>query len=131
MPKKSSTSGSHGAPQTSRAVSTTRLSFASCCAKLRALPREWLAKPHCGEIARFSKGKKVIVGLVSTKTPVLESKDFLRRRIDQAALHFPLENLALSPQCGFASHSRGSALSFAQQEAKLRRVVETAREVWG
>ena len=77
------------------------------------------------------KGKKVILGLVSTKTPVLESKDFLRRRIDQAALHFPLENLALSPQCGFASHSRGSALSFAQQEAKLRRVVETAREVWG
>ncbi len=77
------------------------------------------------------KDRKVILGLVSTKTPVLESKDFLRRRIDQAALHFPLENLALSPQCGFASHSRGSALSFAQQEAKLRRVVETAREVWG
>jgi 5-methyltetrahydropteroyltriglutamate--homocysteine methyltransferase len=77
------------------------------------------------------KGKKVILGLVSTKTPVLESKDFLRRRIDQAALHLPLENLALSPQCGFASHSRGSALSFEQQEAKLRRVVDTAREVWG
>src|SRR5216117_3731918 len=77
------------------------------------------------------KHRKVVLGLVSTKTPVLESKDFLRRRIDQAALHFPLENLALSPQCGFASHSRGSALSFAQQEAKLRRVVETAREVWG
>jgi len=77
------------------------------------------------------RDKKVILGLVSTKTPVLESKDFLRRRIDQAALHFPLENLGLSPQCGFASHSRGGALSFAQQEAKLRRVVETAREVWG
>ena len=45
--------------------------------------------------------------------------------------HFPLENLALSPQCGFASHSRGSALSFGQQEAKLRRVIEAAREVWG
>jgi 5-methyltetrahydropteroyltriglutamate--homocysteine methyltransferase len=77
------------------------------------------------------KGKKVILGLVSTKTPLLESKDFLRRRIDQAAMHFPLENLALSPQCGFASHSRGSALSFAQQEAKLRLVIETAHEVWG
>jgi 5-methyltetrahydropteroyltriglutamate--homocysteine methyltransferase len=77
------------------------------------------------------RGKKVILGLVSTKTPLLESKDFLRRRIDQAALYFPLENLALSPQCGFASHSRGSAMSFGQQEAKLRRVVETAREVWG
>ena len=77
------------------------------------------------------RGKKVILGLVSTKTPLLESKDFLRRRIDQAALHFPLENLALSPQCGFASHSRGSALSFGQQEAKLRLVIETAREVWG
>src|SRR3989475_7810656 len=75
--------------------------------------------------------KKVILGLVSTKTPVLESKEFLSQRSDQAALHLTLENLALSPQCGFASHARGSALSFEQQEAKLRRVVETAGEVWG
>jgi 5-methyltetrahydropteroyltriglutamate--homocysteine methyltransferase len=82
---------------------------------------------RCG----LPKGKKVILGLVSTKTPLLESKDFLKRRIDQAAMHFPLEHLAVSPQCGFASHQRGSALSFEQQEAKLRLVVETAREVWG
>jgi len=75
-------------------------------------------------------GKKVVLGLVSTKTPVLEKKQFLRKRIDQAAKYFPLENLAISPQCGFASHQRGSGLSFEQQEAKLRLVVETAREVW-
>src|SRR2546422_5096457 len=77
------------------------------------------------------KHRKVVLGLVSTKTPQLESKDFLKKRIDEAAKYFPFENLAISPQCGFASHSRGSALSFEQQEAKLRRVVETAREVWG
>jgi 5-methyltetrahydropteroyltriglutamate--homocysteine methyltransferase len=77
------------------------------------------------------KHRKVVLGLVSTKAPRLENKDFLKKRIDEAAKYFPLENLAISPQCGFASHSCGSALSFEQQEAKLRRVVETAREVWG
>src|SRR2546425_450766 len=77
------------------------------------------------------KHRKVVLGLVSTKAPRLESKDFLKKRIDEAAKYFPFENLAISPQCGFASHSRGSALSFEQQEAKLKLVVETAREVWG
>ena len=77
------------------------------------------------------QGKHVVLGLVSTKTPVLEAKDFLKRRIDEAARFVPLEKLSISPQCGFASHRKGTALSFADQEAKLRLVVETAQEVWG
>ena len=77
------------------------------------------------------QGKHVVLGLVSTKSPVLEAKDFLKRRIDEAARFVPLEKLSISPQCGFASHQKGSALSFADQEAKLRLVVETAQEVWG
>jgi 5-methyltetrahydropteroyltriglutamate--homocysteine methyltransferase len=55
----------------------------------------------------------------------------LKRKIDEAARFIPLERLSLSPQCGFASHQKGTALTFAEQEAKLRLVVETAREVWG
>jgi 5-methyltetrahydropteroyltriglutamate--homocysteine methyltransferase len=77
------------------------------------------------------KGKKVVLGLVSTKTPVLESKDMLKRKIAAAARYLPMEDLSISPQCGFASHRKGTALSFAQQEAKLRLVVETATDVWG
>jgi 5-methyltetrahydropteroyltriglutamate--homocysteine methyltransferase len=77
------------------------------------------------------KGRTVVLGLVSTKTPRLEEKAFLAKRIEQAARYLPLEHLALSPQCGFASHRKGTALSFAEQEAKLRLVVETAIEVWG
>jgi 5-methyltetrahydropteroyltriglutamate--homocysteine methyltransferase len=77
------------------------------------------------------KGRHVILGAVSTKVPELESKDELKRKIQAAAKYVPLENLSLSPQCGFASHQQGSGLTFEQQEAKLRRVIETAREVWG
>ena len=77
------------------------------------------------------KGKKVILGAVSTKTPVLESRGELKRKIEAAAKFVPIENLSLSPQCGFASHQKGSGLTFAQQEAKLRLVCETAVEVWG
>jgi 5-methyltetrahydropteroyltriglutamate--homocysteine methyltransferase len=77
------------------------------------------------------EGKHVVLGLVSTKSPVLEQPDVLKRKIDEAARFIPLERLSLSPQCGFASHQKGTALTFAEQEAKLRLVVETAREVWG
>jgi 5-methyltetrahydropteroyltriglutamate--homocysteine methyltransferase len=77
------------------------------------------------------KGKRVVLGLVSTKTPFLEDKDVLKRRIQEAGKFFPLGNLSVSPQCGFASHRKGTALTFAQQEAKLKLVVEIAREVWG
>jgi 5-methyltetrahydropteroyltriglutamate--homocysteine methyltransferase len=77
------------------------------------------------------KGKKVVLGLVSTKIRALEEKDFLKRRIEAASSHVPAENLCLSPQCGFASHQKGTGMTFAEQEAKLRLVVDTAREVWG
>jgi 5-methyltetrahydropteroyltriglutamate--homocysteine methyltransferase len=77
------------------------------------------------------KGKRVVLGLVSTKIPALEDKGFLKRRIDDASKFLPKENLSISPQCGFASHRKGTGLTFAQQEAKLKLVVETAREVWG
>ncbi len=77
------------------------------------------------------RGKFVRLGLVSTKTPVLEAKDVLRRRIDEAARFVPLENLGLSPQCGFASTVGGNPLTLDDQRAKLELVVEVARAVWG
>jgi 5-methyltetrahydropteroyltriglutamate--homocysteine methyltransferase len=76
------------------------------------------------------RGKTVVLGLVSTKRPALESKGELVRRIQAAARHVPLEHLALSPQCGFASTMEGNLLSEDEQWAKLGLVVETAREVW-
>ncbi len=77
------------------------------------------------------RGKTVVLGLVTTKTGALERKADLRRRIDEAARYVPLEDLALSPQCGFASTSLGNLLSEDEQWRKLELVVETAREVWG
>jgi 5-methyltetrahydropteroyltriglutamate--homocysteine methyltransferase len=77
------------------------------------------------------KGKKVVLGLVSTKTPVLEKKDDLKKRIDAAAKYVPLENLCVSPQCGFASSHHGNLLTEDDQWRKLALVVEVAREVWG
>lgn len=76
-------------------------------------------------------GKVVVLGLVTTKRPHLESKDDLKRRIDEAGRYVPLEQLALSPQCGFSSTSEGNSLTLEDQRAKLRLVVETAAEVWG
>jgi 5-methyltetrahydropteroyltriglutamate--homocysteine methyltransferase len=76
-------------------------------------------------------GKHVVLGLVTTKHGELESKDVLKRRIDEAARYVPLEQLCLSPQCGFSSTVEGNALTAEQQEAKLRLIVETAAEVWG
>jgi 5-methyltetrahydropteroyltriglutamate--homocysteine methyltransferase len=76
------------------------------------------------------RGRTVVLGLVSSKVPRLESSRELARRIDAAARYVPLENLALSPQCGFASTMEGNLLSEEDQWAKLRLVVETAREVW-
>jgi 5-methyltetrahydropteroyltriglutamate--homocysteine methyltransferase len=77
------------------------------------------------------KGKIAVLGLVTTKNGKLESKDELKRRIDEAAKHAPLEQLALSPQCGFSSGIGGNTMDVAGEIAKLRLVVETAREVWG
>jgi methionine synthase II (cobalamin-independent) len=76
-------------------------------------------------------GRTVVLGLVSSKTPALESQDDLKRRIDEAAKHLPLDQLALSPQCGFASTARGNLLTLDDQRRKLELVAETARAVWG
>ena len=77
------------------------------------------------------KGKLAVLGLVSTKTPRLESADELKRRIDEAARYAPIEQLALSPQCGFASSIKGNPVTPADQSAKLARIVEVAKQVWG
>jgi 5-methyltetrahydropteroyltriglutamate--homocysteine methyltransferase len=77
------------------------------------------------------KGKTVVLGLVTTKFGALESKDDLKRRIFEAARYAPLEQLALSPQCGFSSTVHGNDIAVEAQRAKLRLVVETAQEVWG
>jgi len=77
------------------------------------------------------KGKIVVLGLVTTKVGAMESKDALKRRIDEAGRHAPLEQLALSPQCGFSSTVHGNAIAMEAQAAKLRLVVDVAREVWG
>ncbi|MBV8736378.1 MAG: 5-methyltetrahydropteroyltriglutamate--homocysteine S-methyltransferase [Alphaproteobacteria bacterium] len=74
--------------------------------------------------------KRVVLGLVTSKRAALESKDELKRRIDEAAKYVPLEQLCLSPQCGFSSTVEGNALTIEEQNAKLRLVVETAREIW-
>jgi 5-methyltetrahydropteroyltriglutamate--homocysteine methyltransferase len=76
------------------------------------------------------RGTTVVLGLISTKEARLESPDELRRRIDEAARYVPLESLALSPQCGFASVAAGNLLSADDQRRKLELVVETARKVW-
>ena len=89
--------------------------------------------PRAGDFAplRFvPKGKGVVLGLVSSKTPVLESLDSLQRRTEEAAGHIDLDRLAISPQCGFASSAAGNPLSEADERAKLRRVVEAARAIW-
>jgi 5-methyltetrahydropteroyltriglutamate--homocysteine methyltransferase len=77
------------------------------------------------------KGKHVILGLISTKTPLLESKDVVKRRIDEAAKVLPLDQLCLSPQCGFASNFMGNPVTVDDEKKKLSLVVEVAREVWG
>jgi methionine synthase II (cobalamin-independent) len=89
--------------------------------------------PRAGgfEPLRFvPKGRVVVLGLVSTKVPELETVDALKRRIDEASRFIPLDQLAISPQCGFASDAVGNLLSPDDQRRKLERVVETARAVW-
>jgi 5-methyltetrahydropteroyltriglutamate--homocysteine methyltransferase len=76
------------------------------------------------------KGKVVVLGLISTKVAPLEPVDDLKRRIDEAARHLPLEQLAISPQCGFGSDAVGNLISEDDQKRKLERMVEVARQVW-
>src|SRR6266508_1627635 len=90
--------------------------------------------PRAGSFAPLRllpRGKIVILGLVSSKTPARESAESLKRRIDEAARFAPIEQLGLSPQCGFASSVVGNPLSQADQEAKLARIVEVAADMWG
>ena len=90
--------------------------------------------PRAGSFAplrHLGRDKVAVLGLVTSKKPQLESKDELKRRIDEAARIVPLERLALSPQCGFASTIEGNRLTADDQKRKLALVVETAREVWG
>jgi 5-methyltetrahydropteroyltriglutamate--homocysteine methyltransferase len=77
------------------------------------------------------KGKTVVLGLVTSKTGAVEAKDGLKRRIEEASKHVPLEQLAISPQCGFASTEEGNLLTVDEQWAKLALCVEVARELWG
>jgi len=90
--------------------------------------------PRAGsfEPLRFiPKGKTVVLGLVSTKVPLLEKIDELKRRIDKASKYVPIDQLAISPQCGFASDVVGNLISEEDQKRKLEVVAETARQVWG
>jgi 5-methyltetrahydropteroyltriglutamate--homocysteine methyltransferase len=89
---------------------------------------------RCGDFAplRFvPKGKMVVLGLVTSKRGALESMDVLKRRVDAASKYVPLEQLCLSPQCGFSSTVEGNSLTVDEQMAKLRLIVETARDIWG
>jgi len=82
-------------------------------------------------LRQVPRGKTVVLGLITTKEPKLESPDELRRRIDEAARYIPIENLAISPQCGFASVAAGNLISMDDQWRKLELVADTARKVWG
>jgi 5-methyltetrahydropteroyltriglutamate--homocysteine methyltransferase len=77
------------------------------------------------------KGKKVVLGLISSKNPRIESKDLLKRRVEQASKFVPLEDLCISPQCGFASSETGNKLTEDDQRRKLELVAEVARDIWG
>jgi 5-methyltetrahydropteroyltriglutamate--homocysteine methyltransferase len=90
--------------------------------------------PRAGSFAplRFlPKGKMAVLGLVTTKGARLETKDELKRRIDEASRYAPVEQLALSPQCGFSSGIGGNAMTIEEEIAKLKLIVETARDIWG
>jgi 5-methyltetrahydropteroyltriglutamate--homocysteine methyltransferase len=90
--------------------------------------------PRAGDFAplrHMAKDKRVILGLVSTKTPTLEAADTLKRRIDEASRFVPIERLGISPQCGFASTIGGNPLREDDERAKLARIVEVASGVWG
>src|SRR5919197_250323 len=94
--------------------------------------RDWLASGSWRNTLRFvPKDKVVVLGMVTTKEPALEDEDQLKRRIDEASRYVPLERLALSPQCGFASTLPGNLVTEADQRAKLQLVARVARAVWG
>jgi 5-methyltetrahydropteroyltriglutamate--homocysteine methyltransferase len=77
------------------------------------------------------KGRKAVLGLVTTKTGALEERDLIMRRIEEAAQFTDIDRLCLSPQCGFASTEEGNVLAEDEQWAKLAMIVEVAQEIWG
>jgi 5-methyltetrahydropteroyltriglutamate--homocysteine methyltransferase len=77
------------------------------------------------------KDKTIVLGLVSTKTPELESPDLLKKRIDEASRYVPLDRLCLSPQCGFSSNYLGNPVTIDDEKRKLELVVKVAQSVWG
>ena len=90
--------------------------------------------PRSGDFAplrHVPPGKTVVLGLVTTKLGELESKDDLKRRIDEAASYMPLDQMALSPQCGFSSTVHGNDIAAERQAEKLRLVIDVATDVWG
>ncbi len=82
-------------------------------------------------LRHIPRDKRVVLGLVSSKRPELESRDKLKRRIEEAAKFFPLEQLCLSPQCGFASTHHGNLVNEDVERRKLELITETATEIWG
>ena len=90
-----------------------------------------LGKDNVGILAKVSNDKTVVLGLITTKSPKLENKEEVIARIHEAAKYVPLDRLALSPQCGFASCEIGNKLTEDEQWAKLKLVKEIAEEVWG
>jgi 5-methyltetrahydropteroyltriglutamate--homocysteine methyltransferase len=80
---------------------------------------------------RFVKDKGVVLGLISSKLPALEAREALERRVQEATQHIALEQLAISPQCGFASTVAGNPMTEADERAKLKLVTETAKAIWG
>jgi 5-methyltetrahydropteroyltriglutamate--homocysteine methyltransferase len=90
--------------------------------------------PRAGDfkaLAHVPKGKTVVLGLVSTKTPSLESPEALKLRIEEAAKYMPKEHLCLSPQCGFASTVAGNPVTPEDEKKKLALIVDVAKKVWG
>jgi len=83
-----------------------------------------------GPLRHVPKGKYVVLGLVSSKLPELESKEGLKKRLNEAEKHISLQQMCLSPQCGFASNFLGNPLTIRDEEAKLRLIVEVAEAVW-
>jgi len=77
------------------------------------------------------KGKRVVLGVMTTKSGELESVDYLKRRVEEAAKHADIDQLCISGQCGFSSTKEGNSLTQEQQWAKLARLVETAQDIWG